>query len=68
MLSKYINCTRLLKIKNWLFLQIKSGRIHDILWVFLIKLGQLGDTHLIGYNFSFVLQRSLEKTQVPAAF
>ena len=42
MLSKYGNCTRLLKIKkqdqNWLFLQIRSGRILDILWVFLIKL------------------------------
>ena len=41
MLSKYGNCTRPLKIKNkrkigW-FLQIKSGRILDILWVFLIK-------------------------------
>ena len=42
MLSKYGNCTRLLKIKkqdqNWLFLQIRSGRVLDILWVFLIKL------------------------------
>ena len=35
MLSKHANCTRLLKIKNklkiGLFLQIKSGRILDIL-------------------------------------
>ena len=42
MLFKYGKCTRLLKIKkqaeNRLFLQIKSGRILDILWVFLIKL------------------------------
>ena len=41
MLSKYGNCTRLLKIKNKLkivcFLQIKSGRILDILWAFLVK-------------------------------
>ena len=41
MFSKYGNCTRLLKIKkqdeNRLFLQIKSGRILDILWAFLIK-------------------------------
>ena len=41
MLSKYGNCTRLLKIKkqaeNRLFLKIKSGRILDILWPFLIK-------------------------------
>ena len=41
MFSKYGNCTRLLKIKNklknWLFSQIKSRRILDILWVFLMK-------------------------------
>ena len=41
MLFKSGNCTRVLKIKkqaeNRLFLQIKSGRILDILWVFLIK-------------------------------
>ena len=41
MLSKYVNCTRLLKIKkraeNRLFLQTKSGRILDILWAFLRK-------------------------------
>ena len=41
MLSNYGNCTRLLKIKkqaeNRLFLQIKSGRILDILLAFLIK-------------------------------
>ena len=40
MLSKYGNCTRLLKIKNKLknrlFLQIKSRSILDILWAFLI--------------------------------
>ena len=36
-LSKYGNCTRLLKIKNRMFLQIKSGRILDILLAFLIK-------------------------------
>ena len=37
MLSKYGNCTHLLKIKaeNRLFLQIKSGRILDIFWSFL---------------------------------
>ena len=37
MLSKYGNWTRLLKIKNklnQLFLQIKSERILNILWVF----------------------------------
>ena len=36
----YGNCTRLLKIKNklnWLFLQIDSGRILDILRTFLLK-------------------------------
>ena len=47
MLSKYGNCTRLLKIfrkaENRLFLQIKSGRILDILWAFLIK-------QLVGYE------------------
>ena len=41
MLSKYGNCTRLLKIKkqakNQLFLQVKLGRILDILWAYLIK-------------------------------
>ena len=41
MLSKYSNCKRPLKTKNkaenWLFLQIKSRRILDILWAFLIK-------------------------------
>ena len=41
MLSKYGKCTRLLKIKNKLkivcFLQVKSGRILDILWAFLVK-------------------------------
>ena len=41
MLSKYGNCTRLLKIKNKLknrlFLQVKSRSILDILWAFLIK-------------------------------
>ena len=36
MLSKYGDRSRLLKI-NRLFLQIKSGRILDILWAFLIK-------------------------------
>ena len=40
-LSKYGDCKRLLKIKNKLkihwFLEIKSGRILDILWAFLIK-------------------------------
>ena len=40
-LSKYGNCTRLLKILkkaiNRLFFQIKSGRILDILWAFAIK-------------------------------
>ena len=39
-LSKYGNCTHLLKIKkaeNRLYLQIKSGRIFDLLWAFLIK-------------------------------
>ena len=40
-LSKYGNRTRLLKIlkkaENRLFLQIKSGRILDILWAYLIK-------------------------------
>ena len=39
MLSKYGNCMPLLKIKveNRLFLQIKSGRILDILSSFLIN-------------------------------
>ena len=41
MLSKYGNCTRQLKIKkqaeNRLFLEIKSGRILDILWASLTK-------------------------------
>ena len=41
MLSKYGNCTRLLKSFkkgiNRLFFQIKSGRILDILWAFAIK-------------------------------
>ena len=41
MLSKCGNCTRLLKVKkkaeNRLFLPIKSGRILNILWAFLIK-------------------------------
>jgi len=40
-LYKYVDCKRLLKIKNKLkircFLEIKSGRILDILWAFLIK-------------------------------
>ena len=36
MLSKYGDCTRLLKI-NRLFLQIKSGRILDVFWAFFIK-------------------------------
>ena len=36
MLSKYGDCTRLLKI-NRLFLQIKSGRILDVLWAFFYK-------------------------------
>ena len=51
MLFKYGNCTRLLKIKkqaeNRLFLQIKWGRILDILWVFLIK---HYSTTLVGYE------------------
>ena len=51
MLFKYGNCTRLLKIKkqaeNRLFLQIKSGRILDILRVFLIK---HYSTTLVGYE------------------
>ena len=41
MLSKYGNCKSLLRIKklaeNHVCLQIKSGRILDILWAFLIK-------------------------------
>ena len=41
MLSKYVNCTCLLKIKiqaeNQLFLQIQLRRILDILSAFLIK-------------------------------
>ena len=41
MLSKYGNCTHLLKFKkqaeNGLFVQTKSGRILDVLWVFLLK-------------------------------
>ena len=41
MLSEYGNCTHLLKFKkqaeNRLFVQTKSGRILDVLWVFLIK-------------------------------
>ena len=41
MFSKYGNCMRLLKIKNKLkvgcFLQIKSERILDVSWAFLIK-------------------------------
>ena len=49
MLSKYGNRTRLLKIKkqaeNRLFLRIKSRRILDILWAFLIK--QLLHSHLL---------------------
>ena len=40
MLSKYANCTTLLKTtekqaENRLFLQITAGRILDILWAFL---------------------------------
>ena len=40
MLSKYANCTTLLKTtekqaENRLFLQITPGRILDILWAFL---------------------------------
>ena len=48
MFSKYGNWMHLLKIENklnWLFLQIKSGRILDILWAFLIK--QLFHSHLL---------------------
>ena len=41
MLAKYGNCMHLLEIKNKLkigfFLQMKSRRILDILWAFLIK-------------------------------
>ena len=42
MLSKYGKCTHVLKIKNKLKigcfnLQIKSGRILNVLWAFLIK-------------------------------
>ena len=57
MLSKYGNCTRLLKIKNklkigLLFLQIKPGRILDILWVFLTK--QLFHSHLLN-NYEMIV-------------
>ena len=48
MFSKYGNCMHLLKIENklnWLFLQIKSERILDILWAFLIK--QIFHSHLM---------------------
>ena len=52
MLSKYGNCTRLLKIKNKLkiavFLQIKSGKILDILWAFLNK--TIIPLALVGYE------------------
>ena len=51
-LSKYGNCTRLLKIKkqaeNRLFLQIKSGRILDILWAFFNK--TIIPLALVGYE------------------
>ena len=51
MLFKSGNCTRVLKIKkqaeNRLFLQIKSGRILDLLWGFLIK---HYSTTLVGYD------------------
>ena len=52
MLSKYGNCSRLLKIKNKLkirwFLQIKSRRILVFLWAFLIK--TIIPLALVGYE------------------
>ena len=74
MLSKYGNCTSLLKIKNKLknrlFLQIKSRSILDILWAFLIKqlfhsrfliwrdYTQLGATRLV-VSLQYHIQREL---------
>ena len=58
MLSKYGNCTRLLKIKNKLkigFLHIKSGRILDILWTFLIK--QLFHSRLLDMRWLYPTRR-----------
>ena len=46
MLSEYGDHSRVLKI-NRLFLQIKSGRILDLLWAFLIK--QFFPLALVGY-------------------
>ena len=59
MLSNYGNCTRLLKIKkqaeNRLFLQIKSGRILDILLACLIK--QLFHSRLLDMRWLSPTQR-----------
>ena len=44
MLSKYGNCTRLLKIKN----KLKIGCFDNILWAFLIK--QIIPLVLVGYE------------------
>ena len=51
-LSKYGNCTRLLKIKNKLkrdCFKNEVGRTLDILWVFLIK--QLFHSRLLGMRW-----------------
>ena len=78
MLSKYGNCTcvcvcsKLKKSENRLFLQMKSGRILDTLWAFLIKTiyystracriwdgySQLGSTRLVDFLPSHI-QRAL---------
>ena len=42
-------CSKLKQAENWLFLQIKSGRILDTLWAFLIKQYFIPLT-LIGYE------------------
>ena len=53
---KYGNCARLLKIKkqaeNQLFLQIKLGRIVDILWAFLTE--QLFHSRLLGMRWLII--------------
>ena len=41
-------CSKLKKAENRLFLQIKSGRMLDILWVFLIK--TIIPLALVGYE------------------
>ena len=69
MLSKYGNCTRLLKIKNklkigLLFLQIKPGRILDILWVFLINKTIIPLT-LVEYEMIVAITRTLYPHCIP---